>query len=134
MPVLAAEGPEGGEARGVRFPSFNEKGQMTSVIYGDTAKVLPNGYVDITNLKMEFYDPDNKDKVPQMRVESPHCLYHRERGAAASERDVKIINDKMVVTGTGFVWENQSQVLKIMKNSKVVLRGGAMQLQEKEKQ
>lgn len=120
-------------ASGVRFPSFNDKGEMTSVVFGDTAKVLPNGYVELSNLRMEFLDPKAAERKVQMQVESPHCLYHRERGAAASEKDVRIVNDRMTVTGTGFVWENESQVLKIMKNARVVLKGGATQLEEKSK-
>ncbi len=130
LPVMAAPPDIGGVATGVRFPSFNEKGQMTSVILGDTARVMPNGYVEITNLRMDFLDPNSSEAKVQMHVESPHCLYHRERGAAASDKDVRITSDRMTVTGTGFVWENQSQVLKILSNSKVVLRGGKEQLSE----
>jgi hypothetical protein len=124
MLALARPAPaeEALTAAGVRFPTYNEKMEMTSQIFGDTAKVMPNGFVELTNLRMEFYSGGESNRKVQMEVSSPHCLYHRDRGAAASEKDVRIVNENMIVTGTGFVWQNEAQVLKIARNSKVVLK------------
>jgi hypothetical protein len=79
---------------------------------------------------MEFYSGSETNRKVSMEVSSPHCLYHRERGAAASEKDVRIVNDNMVVTGTGFVWENTAQILKIARNAKVVLKNSREHLDE----
>ena len=126
---VARGGNDALTAAGVRFPSYNDKMELTSTIFGDTAKVMPNGYVEINNLRMEFYSGTETNRKVTMEVQSPHCLYHRERGAAASEKDVRIVNENMVVTGTGFVWENTSQVLTIAKNAKVVLKNARTNLE-----
>ncbi len=105
-----------------RVPSYDEQGELTSQMFGDYATIMPDGYVEVTQLRMEFYKGSESNRVTDMQVTAPRCLYHRERGAAVSDSDVRISRENMVVTGTGFVFHNGSQSLKILKNAKVVIR------------
>lgn len=108
---------------GFRVPSYNKDGEMTSQIFGDFARVMPDGYADIKGMRVEFYSYDKQtNRVHDMTVTSPRCVYHRERQAAASRDDVRLERDDMVITGTGFLWENEQQVMKITHNTKVVLK------------
>ena len=109
--------------RGFKVPSYNDQGVMTSQIFGDSARVLPNGDVEIESLRMEFYSHQGDDRIVDMTVTSPQCFYNRARGIVISDSDVRISRQELVVTGKGFSWNNEKQELKIMSESKVVLRG-----------
>lgn len=113
--------------KGFRVPTYDDQNVMTSQIYGDSARVLPDGNVEITGLRMEFFsyegEGDEQEKITDMTVTSPLCYYNRTRGVVISDSDVRISRDQMVVTGKGFRYSNKSQELKILSNSKVVLKG-----------
>ena len=115
---------------GFRVPSYDQNGEMTSQMFGDYAKILPDGYVEIAQLKMEFYSNEGTNRITNMRVTSPRCIYNRTRGTAVSDSDVRIARDDMVVTGTGFLWNNEDQFLKITQNAKVVLKNAHTNIQE----
>lgn len=109
---------------GFRVPTYDEKGVMTSQMFGDFAKVLPDGMVDITSLRMEFYNgSDETNRQTAMVVTAPKCFYNRSKGQAFSDEAVRISRENMVVTGTGFKWNNEDERLKILKDAKVVLKG-----------
>ena len=109
--------------RGFKVPSYNDEGVMTSQMFGESARVLPNGDIEIEELRMEFYSQDGERRVTDMTVTSPQCFYNRAKGVVVSDSDVRISRNELVVTGRGFTWNNDKQELKILSDSKVVLRG-----------
>ena len=40
---------------GFRVPDYDEDNNLKSQLFGDFAKVLPNGVIEITQLKIDFY-------------------------------------------------------------------------------
>lgn len=118
------------QVTGFRVPSYDKDNVMTSQMFGDTAKLLPNGLVEITGLRMEFYSGDATNRVTEMRVTSPKCFYDRTTGSATSDAPVRIARDNMVVTGTGFVFDRATERLVILTDSKVVLRDVKTKLDE----
>jgi hypothetical protein len=114
------------------IPEYNDVGVMTSRIQGDSAKVLTNGFIEVYGLMMEFYKEGSTNRTVEMRVASPRCLLNRDKKAAVSDADVRISRDNMIVTGTGFMWNNNDQVLKIMTNSRVVLKGARRNIKTEE--
>jgi lipopolysaccharide export system protein LptC len=113
-------------------PEYNEEGTMTSRIRGDTARVMTNGFVQVNGLTMEFYKEGSTNRDVEMRVASPRCLLHRDKKAAVSDSDVRIARDNMVVTGTGFMWNNNDQKLVILTNSRVVIKGARRNMNTEE--
>ena len=113
-----------------RVPEFDEDGKLKSQIQGDFAEVLPNGVIKITQLTMEFY---GKEGQVDMKVTAPKCIYDRDRGGAASDRDVKIERDNMAVTGVGFIWDGKKERLQIYKDTRVVLKDVRKHLKTGEK-
>lgn len=110
---------------GFRVPTYDREGNMTSQVFGDRARILPNGLVDIVELKMEFYGSNTAgttNRNVEMRISSPRCLYHRGTGIATSDAPVRIARDNMVVTGVGFQWFGDAQRLEIYNQAKVVLK------------
>jgi len=119
--------PLGGDSqmKGFRVPSYDDKSVMTSQIFGELAKVLPDGNIEITGLKLEFYSYVGEERITDMTVTSPLCFFNRARGVVVSESDVRISRNEMVVTGKGFRYSNDKQELKILHDSRVVLKNAA---------
>ena len=51
------------------------------------------------------------------------CTYSRETGIAKSESNVRVERGDIVVTGKGFEWSATNQIVKIMSDVKVTLKG-----------
>jgi len=120
-----------------KVPTYADDGTMTSQIFGEAAMVLPNGDIEITELKMEFYSnegasAESDDRKTDMTVTSPQCFYNRAKGVVVSDSDVRISRNELVVTGKGFTWNNDKQELKILNDSKVVLRGARKNIKPEE--
>ena len=125
--AMAAGTNEEMQIKGFRVPEYDEEGNMTSQIFGDFAKGMPDGFIEVHGLTMEFYKGSMSNRLTDMRVTAPRCLLHRGKKAAVSDSDVRIVRgEAMVVTGKGFMWNNNEQLLMIMSNSKVVLRNVSM--------
>jgi hypothetical protein len=103
---------------GFRVPDYDENNNLKTLLLGDFAKVLPDGVIEITGLRIEVYQ---QGKVA-MVVTAPHCRFHQKEGKAQSDGDVQVANEDMVVTGKGFEWTNQEEVFKIHSQTHVVLR------------
>jgi hypothetical protein len=110
------------QIKGFRVPNYDDQSVMTSQIFGDFARVLPDGNVEITELRMEFYSYADGERITDMTVTSPMCLFHRARGLVISDSDVRISRDDLTVTGKGFMWSNQRQELRILNESRVELK------------
>ena len=115
---------------GFRVPSYDDKNNLTSQMFGDAAMILPDGRVDITELRMEFYSGTASNRQTEMRVNSPRCVYNRNSGSATSDAPVRLARDNMVITGTGFEWNNRKQRLVIFQDAKVVLKEAGKNLEE----
>ncbi len=122
--------PQNQQVTGFRVPSYDAKNNLTSQMFGDTAIILPDGRVDITELRMEFYSGTTSNRQTEMRVTSPRCVYNRNSGSATSDAPVRIARDNMVVTGNGFEWNNKDQRLVILRDSKVVLKEAQRSIEE----
>ena len=109
---------------GFRVPDYDDKGNLKSELFGDYAKVLPDGVIEITQLKIDVY---NKGAV-DMTITAPKCAYNQKEGAAKSDSDVRISRENMVVTGTGFTWTGQNERFEILSKAKVVLKGASQQI------
>jgi len=103
---------------GFRVPEYDEDNNLKTEIFGDFAKVLPNGVIEITKLKIDFYE---KGEVG-MTVTAPQCTYDQQRGTADSDAGVRIFRKNMVVTGVGFSYNQKEETFKILNKAKVVLK------------
>jgi lipopolysaccharide export system protein LptC len=109
---------------GFRVPEYDDKNQLKSQMFGDFAKVLPDGVIEITQLKIDFYS----DGKVNMTVTAPRCTYKQKEGMAESDADVRITREDMVVTGKGFAWSGRDEQFRIFKGAKVVLKAARKQM------
>ena len=116
--LLLAAVAVGQVLKGFRYPDYDEKGQLKFEITGDEAQIQPSGLIQIKNLKMTFYE---QGKVI-MQVSTPQCLFDRVKRSAVSSSDVCVERKEIELTGRGFAWNAQDGRMKILSNTRVVLR------------
>lgn len=112
--------PQNQQVTGFRVPSYDDQNNLTSTMFGESAMIMPDGKVDITDLRLEFYSGVATNRQIEMRVTSPRCMYDRNTGSATSDAPVRLARDNMVVTGVGFQWSSREEKLFIEKDAKVV--------------
>ena len=111
----------GMEISGFRVPDYDDQGQLRAQLYGEHAKVLDKGEVEITNLKIEMY----KDGEVAMTVFSPHCFFNMDTREARSEGRVLIESGLMTIIGRGFTWSAVAGRFEILHDSKVLVKEAA---------
>lgn len=104
---------------GFRVPQYDDEGNLKYQLFGELAKVLPDEVIEITGLKLEMY---NKAGETEARVTAPTCTYDKRQDRAGSRSDVRIAAEKMIITGTGFLWNSKNEQFQIFKNVKVVIK------------
>lgn len=105
---------------GFRVPDYDENNNLKSILFGDFARILPDGVVEITNLKIDFY---SKEGAVEMTVTSPKCLYDQKAQMARSDSGVDIQRQKLRITGTGFWWDQKNEQFEIYQRARVEIRG-----------
>ena len=121
-PIPDAEaqmGMDGQVIRGFEVPEFDRENRLRSRLYGELARMLSDGKVDITGMRIEFYDDDRE---VEMRVSAESCLYNRVSGSATSETGIRIARENMIITGRGFDWDAESERFEIHNEAKVVFK------------
>lgn len=110
----------GQAVKGFSLPEYDEHGKLKHLLTGETATFLPDGIIQIEDLKIEMY----KEGEIMVRVTSPMCLFEQKQGKAASKERIRIVADQALITGDGFAWNGQNEQFQIFKNARVVLDGG----------
>lgn len=115
---LLAMAAAGQVLKGFRYPDYDEKGQLKFEIMGAEAQIQPSGLIQIKDLKMTFYE---QGKV-MMQVSTPQCLFDRVKRSAVSTSEVCVARSEIELTGRGFAWNAKDGCMKILSNTRVVLR------------
>ena len=119
--VYAQDMGVGMEISGFRVPDYDEQGRLRAQLYGEHAKVLEGGVVEITNLKIDMH----KNGKIAMTVFSPHCFFNTETRKAYSEGRVLIESGMMTLVGRGFSWSAEAGRFEILHDSKVLVKESA---------
>lgn len=104
--------------KGFRYPIYDNQGQSKMEIAGDKAQVLPQGLIQISNLKMTFYEEGKM----VMHVITPLCFYDRVKQTAMSTAQVCVTRAEIRITGHGFDWNEKEGRIRINNNTRVVLQ------------
>ena len=119
--AVAQDFGAGMEVSGFRVPDYDDQGQLRAQLYGEYAKVLEKGEVEITNLKIEMY----RDGEVAMTVFAPRCFFNMETREAHSEGRVLIESGLMTIVGRGFTWSAEAGRFEILHESKVLVKQAA---------
>lgn len=104
---------------GFRVPDYDEQNNLKSVLFGDFARILPDGIIEIANLKIDFY----REGATNMTVTSPKCIYNQKDNTARSDAGVEIRRESLRITGTGFWWSAKQERFEIFQKARVEIRG-----------
>lgn len=122
-PAPAPEAGRNPQSRNFRVPNFNDEGIMESQVFGDEALMLRNDNVQITGLRIEFYKYAGEERLIDMTVTSPSCVFDRGKNNVRSDEEIRIARDDFVVTGRGYSFNNADKRMEIYSEAKVVLKG-----------
>jgi len=104
---------------GFNVPEYDRENRLRSRLFGEFARIYPDGRADITGMRILFYDDEQK---VEMRVTAETCLYHRVTRNAESKDRVRIARSNMIITGKGFSWRAEDGQFEIREDTRVVLR------------
>ncbi|MCC5847238.1 MAG: LPS export ABC transporter periplasmic protein LptC [Verrucomicrobia bacterium] len=108
------------QVRRFRVPEIDENGVMTSMLTGQSARMVVGKPLEIQELAILFYAEDGE--TVRMKITSPTCLYDDRRGIATSEDEVKIEGDQFTIEGKRFEYRANAQRLEIFEDVTVELR------------
>ena len=119
--ACAQELGSGMEISGFRVPDYDDHGRLRAQLYGEHAKVLDGGEIEISNLKIEMY----QDGEVAVTVFSPHCFFNMETRRARSDGKVLIESGMMTLVGRGFTWSAEAGRFEVLHDSKVLVKEAA---------
>lgn len=108
----------GQEIMGFRYPDYDNQGQLKMEISGDKARFLPQDLIQITNLRMTFYEEGKM----VMHVSTPLCFFNRVKRTAVSTSEVRVTRAEIIITGRGFDWNEKEGLIRINQNARVILQ------------
>ncbi len=123
--VSGQQAPQAQTVTQFRVPEYDDDGNLKSQLFGEFAKILPDGVIEIMGLKIDFF----QDGEVGMTVTAPQCKYNQKQAQAESDSDVRIERENMVVTGVGFAWSGKDEKFRIMDKAKVVLKNARKQME-----
>ena len=107
---------EGAKIGKFRVPEYDSSNTLKSLLFGEYAEVRDDGSVDITELKLEFYEGGTN---VQMTATAPRCTYDRRNEVAYSDSAVRIEGKQMTVTGEDFTFDVEKERFQIRKDARV---------------
>lgn len=108
----------GQAVKGFRYPDYDNQGQLKMEVSGDRARFLPQDLIQITNLRMTFYE---KGKMV-MHISTPLCFFNRVKRTAVSTSKVRVTRAEIIITGRGFNWKEKDGLIRINNNARVILQ------------
>jgi len=102
---------------GIRVPEFNPDGTLKSEFFGDSARPLENGLMELTNLRLNFY----KDGHLNGFILTPRCIYDKNAKLVFSNADVTMRQGEILISGTGFRWFQDTQVVEILNRCSLIV-------------
>lgn len=103
---------------GFRYPDYDNQGQLKMEVSGDKARFLPQDLIQITNLRMTFYEEGKM----VMHISTPLCFFNRVKQTATSKSEVRVTRAEVIITGRGFDWDKKDGLIRINQNARVILQ------------
>jgi hypothetical protein len=105
------------QVEGIRVPEYNSDGTLKSEFFGDTARPLDNGLMELTNLRLNFYKEGRLDGF----ILTPRCIYDKNTKLVFSNADVTMRQGDILISGTGFRWFQETQVVEILNRCSLIV-------------
>lgn len=109
-----------GDVSHFKIPERNKDGKLIWQLSGDRGKVFPGDKMEIDQMVVNFYRQTNV----YWTLSTPKCIMNRESREAISESPVRIVSEKLEITGEGFHWLATNGTFIVRNKVKVVLWEG----------
>lgn len=100
------------------IPDRDERGQLRRRILGERGRLLPDGALEVENIRVEFYSSNRLVMV----FSSPRCVMDRSRNRATTDAPVRVEREDMIITGVGGDWDGSRSEVNIHSNAQMVLQ------------
>jgi len=111
-----AAGAVDGQARGIRFPTYEgDAKRPTSVLLGRTAEPVAGGKYIVTDMRVENYTHSANTTVTNFVIEAPQCLIDPALKIATSAGRIVVTrpDGSFMTTGIGFQFQQLDSTLVI---------------------
>jgi len=116
---------------GLRLPmGYHPNGKIKSQLMAEKAIVPEKGAIQASNVTCEFYTVEGKLDIKMIADDS---TYDKDAKVARSDSNVRVEKKDLLLTGTGYEWDSNEQVVKILNNVKVVIGKSMVKLNVKGK-
>ena len=105
------------QVEGIRVPEYNTDGTLKTEFFGDSARPLENGLMVVTNLRLNFYKNGRLDGF----IQTPRCIYDKNAKMVFSNADVTFRQGEILISGTGFRWFQETQVVEILNRCNLIV-------------
>lgn len=120
-PDLPAEGDSSssnaveGKVSGFTFVLPGKDGGKQCIVRGDTANFLPDGVIEITNVKTQVF----RDGGSDIFITSSKGMFNKGTREVTTDKEVEILSQEMLIKGTGLFWNPEENRAQIQKNVSV---------------
>lgn len=126
LALAAAQSPSSSVVRGFQAPleycDPPHELQVKTFLEGSQAEPGADGVILIRNAKLQtFHDDGSKD----MTVRTPHCLFDSRLRTVSSDGPLQVqtSDDKLLLEGVGFFWQETNSDLIISNQVRTTIRG-----------
>jgi hypothetical protein len=110
-----------GDIKDIRVPLDRyENGKLKSQLVAASADMPldgDGGVILAKGVKVEFFNPDGTVDIV---ITAEDCAYDRQARSAQSKTHVRVVRKDIEITGTGFEWKDEDQVVRVLSDAKVV--------------
>ena len=117
----------GMEVGGIRFPYYDDSGELKAQLYGGKARILGGGAAEVTNLRIDVFE----DRKVFMSLYAPKCRTEiketdgKRKLVVHSDGKVLIDLEQMTISGRGFRFSSEENRFEILHDSKVLVKEAA---------
>lgn len=106
-----------GEVSGFSFVLPAKDGGKQCIVRGDTANFLPEGEIEISNVKTQIFRKGSSD----IFITSPKAKFNKATREVKTNEEVQISMKEMIIEGKGLYWDPSSNKAEIRKKVKVTI-------------
>ncbi len=122
-----AKAQAGGVQKRIKFPEFDRAtGRIKSILTGDKAVRAEGGGLLITGARLETYQYHGNQRIVDLIIEAPTCLFSFRTRVASSDGPVTLrrADGDASLSGRGFKWNQRESTLAIFNDVRTVTSKG----------
>ncbi|MDD2710272.1 MAG: hypothetical protein PHV34_20000 [Verrucomicrobiae bacterium] len=120
MGAMGQSSPAPGQMSKFTIPERDRSGVLLWQMSGEKGVIRPDGKLEVDQLVVSTYRQAKLDWT----LTTEKCIFNRENREVIGEAPVRIVSDKMEITGVGFHWVGAEGRFIIRNKIKLVIAGG----------